>query len=162
MMMQAPEIQKIEERIRTARARLLAAVDALDTDAWEWRPADGRWSVRLNLAHVGSAQHDHLRVARRLMAGKPVAFSDFELDAWNAESVAERSDWPLARVLEDLEDAQRQTCALLDGLDTSDLEIEGQHPALGTVTVGQVLRVIAVHDGMHRRDIQQLLREMKS
>jgi uncharacterized damage-inducible protein DinB len=160
--MQSREIGKIRERIETARERLLATVDGLDAGAWDWRPGDGRWSVRLTLAHVGSAQHDHLRWARHQLSGEPVTLAEFDLDAWNAEHVAGRSDWPIDRVVADLEDAQQQTFALLDALDTSDLQIKGQHPALGTVTVGQVLRVIAVHDGMHRRDIQQLLLEMSS
>ena len=33
-------------------------------------------------------------------------------------------------------------------------------PDQGQINVGQVLRVIAVHDALHRRDILQLLKEV--
>jgi uncharacterized damage-inducible protein DinB len=156
------EIQKIENKIVAARAKLLAAVEGLDAAAWDWRPDDGRWSVRLTLAHVGAAQWSHLEVARRLVAGDPIEMPGFELDAWNAAAVAERANWPVERVLADLDAAQAATLAFLQALDVEALAISGLHPALGEVSVGQVLRVIGVHDNMHRRDVVGLLREREN
>ena len=66
----------------------------------------------------------------------------------------------MAQVLTDLEAAHRETLAFLDALDAKNLAVTGLHPALGEVSVGQVLRIIALHDNMHRRDILQLRREM--
>jgi uncharacterized damage-inducible protein DinB len=158
--MRTDEIVKIKDRVTMARAKLLVAVGGLDAVAWEWQPGDGRWSVRLTLAHVGSAQWSHLEVVRRLIAREPVAVPDFELDAWNLAQVAKRADWTVAQVLADLETAHQETLAFLDSLDDEKLDIVGSHPALGEISVGQVFRVIALHDSLHRRDIVQLLREM--
>jgi uncharacterized damage-inducible protein DinB len=158
--MQADERVKIAERITGARAKLLAAVEGLEAAAWEWRPGDGRWSVRLTLAHVGEAQWSHLEVARRAIAGEPVDLPGFDLEAWNAAAVAERADWSVVRVLADLAAAQEATLTFLDGLDGEQLAIIESHPALGEMSVGQGLRIIAVHDSMHRRDIEKLLGEM--
>jgi uncharacterized damage-inducible protein DinB len=158
--MQATEVTKIRNRVTAARAKLLAAVEGLDDAAWEWQPGDGRWSIRLTLAHVGSSQWDHLRIARRLLAGESIDISDFDLDAWNATKVAERGDWRLPRVLADLEAGHQEALAFLDSLDPAQLSARGIHPALGEVTVSQVLRVLAMHDGLHRRDIVQLRQEM--
>jgi uncharacterized damage-inducible protein DinB len=154
------EIRKIEQKLETARAKLLASVQGLDETSWDWEPGDGRWSIRLTLAHVGSAQWSHLEIARRLVAGEPMTLPGFDLDTWNAEQVAQRKEWSSDRVLDDLEAAQEATRVFLEGLDAEKLVIHGPHPALGEVSVGQLLRVIAVHDGMHRRDIVKLLDEM--
>ena len=143
-----------------ARKKLLGAVDGLDADAWEWLPGDGRWSVRLTLAHVGSAQWSHLEAARRLAAGHSLDIPGFELDAWNAAAVAERTGWTVDQILADLDAAQAETLAFLDGLGAEQLGLTGRHPALGEVTVAQVLRVISVHDGLHRRDVLKLWKEM--
>ena len=99
-------------------------------------------------------------MARRVAAGEEMDMPGFDLDAWNAAHVAERADWPVERVLDDLEAAHLETLAFLAELDGEKLAISGSRPALGTVTVGQALRVIAVHDGLHRRDIVGLLAEM--
>lgn len=158
--MGADEISRIRDKVAAARAKLLAAVDGLDDAAWEWRPEDGRWSVRLTLAHVGSAQWSHLEVTRHLIAGEPLDLRGFDLDTWNAAHVAKRADWSVIQVLADLEAAQQETLSFLDHLDAEKLDISGPHPALGEVTVGQVLRVIALHDSLHRRDVLQLRRDM--
>ena len=154
------EIDKIRDKLTTARGRLLAAVDGLEEYAWEWCPPNGSWSVRLTLAHVGSAQWSHLEVARLLLEGQPVNIVDFDLDSWNAAQVAQRAEWPVADVLTDLASGHQVALAFLDSLAPSELAIAGLHPALGEVSVGQVLRVIALHDNLHRRDIQRLLRDM--
>ncbi len=154
------QIRQIGEKMDSARNKLLAAVEGLDDAAWDWQPGDGRWSVRLTLAHVGSAHWSHLEVARSLVAGETIDLPGFELDEWNEARVAERADWSPGRILADLKAAQEATLAFVAGLAAKDLETRGAHPALGEVSAGQVLRVIALHDSMHRRDILELLREM--
>jgi uncharacterized damage-inducible protein DinB len=160
--MQNDEILKVRSRIAKARAQLLGVVEDLDAAAWEWQPDDGRWSIRLTMAHVASSQWSHLEVARRAARGQETEIPGFDLDDWNAAHVAERVDWPVERILGDLQAAQEETLRFLDGLDGETLDVIGSHPALGQVSVGQALRVIAVHDGMHRRDILKLLGEMKA
>jgi uncharacterized damage-inducible protein DinB len=152
---------KIEIKLVAGRARLLASVEGLDGTEWDWQPGDGRWSVRLTLAHVGSAQLSHLEVAKHLVSGETLDVPEFELDTWNEAAVAERAHWSVAQVLADLDAAQHETLAFLRDLDAEKLSISGLHPALGEVTVGKVLRFIPIHDNMHRRDILRLLAEMR-
>jgi uncharacterized damage-inducible protein DinB len=158
--MQAVESAEIRRKIEAARTKLLAAVDGLDEEAWQWSPSQDRWSVRSTLAHVGSAQWSHLDVARRLLSGESTSFAGFDLDTWNNAQVSKRSEWSTERVLADLDAANAATLEMLDRLDSHDLAVTGTHPALGEVSVAQVLRIIAVHDGMHLRDVVRLLREM--
>lgn len=153
--------QKIRDKLTASRAKLLATVEGLDEMAWEWRPEDGRWSIRLTLAHLGAAQRGHLEVAQRLAAGKAVELPGFDLDTWNEARVAERADWSAEQVLADLKAAQQATFAFLEELDAQKLAMSGIHPALDEVTVAQVLRIIPAHDNLHRRDILNLLQEMK-
>jgi hypothetical protein len=159
--MRMGRIEKIENKVVAARKRLLASVEGLEQTEWEWQPGDGRWSVRLTLAHVGSAQWSHLEVAARLVSGKTLDMPGFELDAWNEAAVAGRANWSVGDVLADLDAAQQETLAFLWDLDPDRLSNSGLHPALGEVTVGQVLRIIPIHDNMHRRDILGLLAEMR-
>jgi len=153
------EIQQIEAKLAASRSKLLAAVEGLDETGWDWQPGDGHWSVRLILAHVGSAHWSHLEVARSLVAGETVNIPGFELDEWNEARVAERAGWPVGQVLADLQAAQEETFAFMAELDTAKLEARGAHPALGEVSVGQLLRIIALHDSLHRKDIHQVLRD---
>mgnify|MGYP001244297783 CR=1 FL=1 len=154
-------MDQIREKLDSARTKLLEVVEDLDEAAWDWLPGDGRWSVRLTLAHVGSAHWSHLEVARSLVAGQTIDLPGFELDEWNEARVTERADWSPGRILADLKAAQDATLAFMAELEAKDLEARGVHPALGEVSAGQVLGVIALHDSLHRRDIVKLLREMR-
>lgn len=147
----------IREKIVTSRSRLLATVEGLASKSWDWRPPGGRWSVAETLAHVGAAQWSHLDVARRILAGEPTEIQEFDLDAWNSAAVAERRTWTAQQILQDLHAAGRETLRFLSTLGPDDLSAAGSHPALGAVSVAQVLRVVAIHDNMHRRDILALL-----
>jgi hypothetical protein len=66
------------------------------------------------------------------------------------------------QVLTDLGAGQRATFEFVDELDAEELTITGSHPALGEMNVGQVVRVIGMHDGLHRRDLLQLRQEMEA
>lgn len=155
-------MQQIEKRLDAARAKLLDSVEGLGEAAWNWQPADGRWSVRLTLAHVGSAHWSHLEVARRIAEGRTVRLAGFDLDEWNEIRVAERAGWSRQQVLADLQAAQQATAAFLAELTQEELDARGEHPVLGKVNLGQALRVIALHDSLHRREILKLRREMGS
>jgi uncharacterized damage-inducible protein DinB len=154
------ETQRIKDKLAAARVKLLEATTGLAEEAWDWQPGDGRWSIRLTLAHVGSAHWGHLEVARSLAAGTEIEIPGFDLDTWNAAAVTQRLDWSVDHVLADLSAAEEATIAFLDGLDASTLACSGSHPALGEVTVQQVLRIIGLHDSLHRRDVVQLRQEM--
>ena len=155
-------MDRLKEKLDSARTKLLAVVEGVDEAAWDWQPGDGRWSARLTLAHVGSAHWSHLEVARGLVAGETIDLPGFDLDEWNEARVADRADWSPGKILVDLKAAQDATLAFMAKLEAKDLETRGVHPALGEVSVGQVLGVIALHDSLHRRDILKLLREMSA
>jgi hypothetical protein len=133
----------------------------LQEPQWDWLPDQDRWSVRQTLAHVGSAERSHLQVAHSFVSGTRIDLPGFDLDAWNVAQVAKRDNWSPEKVLSDLRGAHEETLAFLDGIDTEALTLTGIHPALGEVSVGQVLRIIALHDGLHRRDITKLREEMR-
>ncbi|MFC2030361.1 DinB family protein [Chloroflexota bacterium] len=159
--MPTDEIVKIRAKVTTSRSRLLDEVEGLQGQQWEWHSADDRWSARQTLSHVGSAERSHLQVARSIFSRTAVDLPEFDLNTWNVVQVAKRDGWTPDEVLADLREAHEETLAFLDGLDSEMLTLTGRHPALGEVSVGQVLRIIALHDGMHRRDIARLRAEMR-
>lgn len=159
--MPADEIGKIKEKVTASRARLLAEVAGLQEPQWGWRPAHDRWSARQTLSHVGSAERSHLRVAHSILSGTAIDLPGFDLNTWNAGQVAKRDGWALDKVLAELHGAHEETLAFLEDLDAEKLTMAGTHPALGKVSVGLVLRIVALHDSMHRRDIARLRSEIR-
>jgi hypothetical protein len=61
----------------------------------------------------------------------------------------------------DLHGAHEDTMALLDSQDPAMLTITATHPALGHMSVAQVLRIMALRDGMRRRDLARQRDQMR-
>ena len=133
-------------RTPTVVSALLAGVP----DAWTQTPdvADG-WRPRDVVGHLISAEIDDWipRAERILDVGTSKPFDAFDRFAHVAGDV----DVPLDRLVERFAELRAQTLARLDQLvtDEADLDRRGRHPALGEVTLRELLATWAVHDLDH-------------
>jgi hypothetical protein len=119
-------------------------------DAWTNTPdvADG-WRPRDVVGHLISAEIDDWipRAERILTDGTSRPFDGFDRFAHVARDV----DIPLDRLIERFAELREQTLSRLDELvsDEADLDRRGLHPALGEVTLRELLATWAVHDLDH-------------
>jgi DinB superfamily len=113
----------------------------------EWRPADGRWSARENLAHA--ARHQEVlrqRLERILAEDGP------RLERYRAEEDPAWPEWAAldtAEVLVRLRQGRRQLLALLDGLTAAQLERAGEHRVFGRLTIPEWLEFFLLHEAHH-------------
>ena len=119
-------------------------------DAWTDTPdtTDG-WRPRDVVGHLISNELDDWipRAERMLEHGTATAFEPFDRFA----HVERDADVPLDRLLAQFADLRVRNLARLDELvtDPADLDRRGLHPALGEVTLRQLLATWAVHDLDH-------------
>jgi hypothetical protein len=133
--------------------RTPAVVSALLTgapDAWTDTPdTTGGWLPRDVVGHLISAELDDWipRAERILNDGTSKVFDAFDRFAHVERDV----DIPLDRLIEQFADLRVRTLVRLAELVTSeaDLDRRGVHPALGEVTLGELLATWAVHDLDH-------------
>lgn len=95
---------------------------------------DGDWSAKDLLGHLATWEALALRALNEWRAGtKPSVETDvFEhpggVDAVNAESVAEKREWPLERVRSDAEDTHRRLVAEIDNMSESEWRSKAAYP----------------------------------
>jgi len=153
--------QSLIKKLAAAREEILQTIEGLDEGALTWKPGDGRWSIRENLAHLASAEGSHRQVARTIAAGQTVDAPDFDLDTWNAARVAERRERSIDEILEEMAAERQRTLSALKDTENEALDRQGLHPALGETTVLKVFRIIPIHERWHLKDIRQLLEEQR-
>lgn len=155
------ERQQMIEKMTAVRHELVALVEGLDDAAQNFRPADGRWTVRENVAHLVDAEKAHRRFIQAVLAGRELSASaEFDLDRWNNSHVEKRAGQSTAELLVELAAQRDETLAVIRGISAADWQKEGDHPALGRIAVRQVAKIIGVHEKMHLRDMQSVLAEM--
>jgi len=140
--------------LRASCAAIAAEVRALPAELAARRPADGGWCALEVAGHL-------VETERRGFAGRIRILLDHDrprLETWDPASVAEaRRDQerePGALAAELLA-AREAGVLLLEGLSTADLARTGDHPEVGTLTVGDVMHEWVHHDRAH---LMQLLR----
>ncbi len=118
-------------------------------DSWTDSPdVDGGWRPRDVVGHLISAEIDDWvpRVRRILEDGTTRPFDPFDRFA----HVERDAGVPMDRLVASFAELRRASLAVVDESVTgADLDRRGRHPALGEVTLGQLLATWAVHDLDH-------------
>jgi uncharacterized damage-inducible protein DinB len=153
----ASPADKILPKMQATRDELLAFLDGLDQATLTGRPPGGGWSIRDNLAHLADAERAHRRFVQAVLRGHSPRLEGFDLDRWNEEHVARRAGQTPDEILEALQSERQQTLAFIHDLPLDAWDRQGDHPALGEVSVRQVIRVIGVHERMHLKEIRRLI-----
>lgn len=155
------EHEQMFTKMAETRAALEAFLAALDEDTCNTRPADGRWTIRENVAHLVDAERAHRRFIETLLAGETLPTAeDFDLDRWNAAKVKKRAGQSTAELLAALRAEREKTLATLRAIPADGWHITGEHAALGTVSVRQVAKIIGVHERGHLKDMRAVLAEI--
>ena len=135
-----------------ATATLRAELTALPATVLSWHPATGEWCAKEVLGHLIEAE-------RRGFAGRiRIILEQTEpaLARWAPDDVArERRDChrDVAGLLDEFEAMRTDSVALANGPRDGDLGRGGQHPAVGRLTVGDLLHEWVHHDRNHLRQI---------
>jgi hypothetical protein len=151
---------KLAARLLKGAHRTAVFLGGLDEAQWELTLYEEpvAWTVRDLAAHLLSAEEGLLRIAHDIAAGGRGAPESLDYDAYNAGEQIRLRGIPPAKLLTDLATTRQEAVAWIAELDEATLERTGHHPALGEVTLEQVLNAIHAHQLMHIRDLQALLR----
>ena len=96
-----------------------------------------------------------LPMIQRPLAGQAHQIpSDFDLDRWNDSRVRRAKEQPVPALLDRLAESRRELLALLDGMGDADLDRPTSHPRMPNTTVEGVLRIIAIHERDHARELR--------
>ncbi len=145
-------VEPVAEQMRAARAEVVEFARSMQNGFWELRPrgVEG-WTNKDLMAHIGGGNDQMLQmILRAAIANDPIGSSvtTMDTDAENTRGVEERRDWPVERVVAELESTGAEMQALLSKLSDADKDrtLEGLN-----ITLEQLLAVVHAenHDGEH-------------
>jgi hypothetical protein len=147
-------------RLQKGARKTQAIFDSLTDEQWQMTLYEEPliWTMRDLLAHFLSAEEGLLRMAQNVAAGGEGAPEDFDYDAFNASEQTRLAGTEPEKLLTDLAAARQTTIAWVEALDEDALDRKGHHPALGEITLEDMINAIYGHQLMHVRDLRPLLR----
>jgi hypothetical protein len=142
-------------------ARTPAALNALLRDlpdVWTYsNEGESTWNVFQIIGHLIHGEHtDWLpRVKRVLQSGESQAFDTFD----RLGHVRESQGKSLPELLDEFSRARVENLAALRAMDLrpEDFARRGQHPALGVVTLSELLATWAAHDLTHLHQVSRVM-----
>ncbi len=127
-------------------------------DTWTMgNEGDGTWSPFDVVAHLIHAEReDWIPRGRTILDhGETQAFAPFDREG-NFQESRQR---PLAELLDEFAEVRSKSLQQLSAMNLlpQDLEKRGKHPALGTVTLSELLATWAAHDLTHLHQISRVM-----
>ena len=148
----------ILERTPTSLRALLGGLPEKWTHANE---GPDTWSAYDIIGHlIHGERTDWIPRARHILARNPEPFEPFDRFAQFTESKGKT----LAELLHSFESLRKESVESLKQLNLTDhdLQLKGTHPALGTVTLSQLLSTWTVHDLNHIAQISRVMAKVYS
>ncbi len=145
-------------KLNKSREVLLSVIGDLPDDSLDRQSGEG-WSIRQMITHLVNAEEDHRAIIEAVLNEQTYRIpTTFVLDEHNQRRLDEKGRLSRADLLAALADQRRQTETLLSHLNEEQLALTAPHPALGTKTVDEIFRVIALHERIHAQEITAVIK----
>ena len=150
-------VEQLTDKLKSVRVNLLKSIEGLpDDDITQEIGTNGWKSIKDIILHLASGERGMLTVARQCLAGQRVSYEGFDLDRWNERQVEKKRHLSVAEALAELQAVREDSLTTLRELTPEQLRMPAAHPFWGDVTVGQLFRIMSIHDELHRRDVEQI------
>jgi uncharacterized damage-inducible protein DinB len=110
------------------------------------------------VAHFAGAAKSMTVMGKSWVAGKENTLRpDFDLNFFNARQQEKRAQMTNAELLAEWRDAQRGVMAFMETLTAENLELRGEHPSAGTISLRELLQLITAHETDHMAQVMNAL-----
>jgi len=112
------------------------------------------WQIRDVLAHFISAEKSFLKLFENIRNGGSGAPDDFSINEFNDSQVLKMKDIDSRKLLILFSETRSLTLEWLKGLSEGEMTKTGRHPAMGEATLGEMIKMIYLHNQIHLRDLK--------
>ena len=160
--MMLKELELLASKLKEVHLALSRAISSLsDEEALAIRVTP-EWSVQDIVAHLASANRGMFGIAQRTAKGEsPQLPPGYNNDTFNARQVVKRKTQSLSQVRDELNTTLDETIAFFEGVTSEQLELQGEHPLYGQVTLARLLEIIYNHEITHSNEIVNAIHQAK-
>lgn len=119
------------------------------------------WQIKDILAHLVSADINFLEYFKRLKSSGGGLPEEFDLNTFNNAQVNMMKSSKAKDLLEQFNENRNKMALWVSQLKFEDLELEGIHPAMGKAKLGEMIKMVYLHNILHLRDVKSVLSELR-
>jgi hypothetical protein len=153
-MAEQPRVAALLARLEKGRQKTCETFSSLTAEQWQAHIyAEPDWTPRSMLAHFLSAERQLLVLAQNVAGGGTGGPEGFDIDGFNSAEQQRLNDQSPQMLLDELDQARRQTIGWVGTLAESQLDRVGRHPGLGLISVEMMITAMYGHQLLHVRDL---------
>lgn len=115
---------------------------------------DQKWQIKDVLAHFVSAEKSFQFLCENIRNGGQGTPDDFSINEFNNSQVKKMKNIVPADLIDLFRETRAYTVNWIKGVSERDLILTGRHPAMGDASLGEMIRMIYLHNQMHMRDLK--------
>jgi hypothetical protein len=146
------ELADLLERFRRGAELLAVATTGAAGSELDFKPGEGKWSVREITCHMADSEAVALTWFRQTIAENNPTLVSFDQEAWTAKLDYEKRK--ISQAIETFRMLRFCNYELLKDQSQETFQRSGTHAGLGQVTLLQILRGFAEHAENHVKQIQ--------
>ena len=149
----------LAERLKKEGDKVVAYFSTLTDAQWstEVYTEGDTWTMRNILAHFVTSERGLHKLLKNVLEGGVGAADDFSIDRYNARQQEKSKNLSPQELLEQFAAVRADLAKWAANLSLEDLAVEGRHPFMGQVQLGEMLKMIYLHNQMHFRDFRKLV-----
>ena len=149
----------LAERLKKEGGKVVTYFSILTDEQWgtEVYTEGETWTVRNVLAHFVTSERGLHKLFDSVLKGGLGASDEFSIDRYNARQQEKTKDLTPAELLEQFADVRADLVEWVSMRSQEDLAIEGRHPYMGQVNLGEMLKMIYLHNQIHFREFRKLV-----
>lgn len=149
---------QIKAKLDEARDEMNRVLNQIG-DRWDQQVySDGlAWTVRQVLVHVADADRGHNRQAMGYAEGQEVIPADFDVQRYNTRTTEKLASKTVEEARTEMTQSRQALIQWLDSVEEEKLDREGRHASGNVMTVRNMLRIQAIHEQTHAREIAAAL-----
>lgn len=152
------ELQPRAAELNAHYETFAAFLSKLDDAQWNQAVGAEQYTARQTVAHFAGAAKSMTVMGKNWVAGKDNTLRpDFDLNFFNARQQEKRAQMTHAELLAEWRDAQRGAVAFMETVTAENLDLRGDHPSAGNISLRELLYVIAAHEADHMAQVMNAL-----
>jgi hypothetical protein len=154
------EITELAEKLKSEGEKFVAIFAGLTDQQWQTEVySEGTtWTIRNLLSHFVTSERGLVKLFEQIRQGGAGSSEDFSIDRYNASMQARTKDATPKELLEQYKSIRADSIAWTSSLSETDLEKQGRHPFLGMTTIREMIKMLYLHNQIHYRDMNKVLK----
>jgi uncharacterized damage-inducible protein DinB len=155
-------ISELSAKLASEGEKLISFFNSLTDDDWntEIYTEGTTWTIRNVLSHFVTAERAFLlSLFPNVVAGGTGATEEFSIDRFNARQQEKTLELTPNELLAQYKDIRSRMVEWVNQLQEEDLEKSGRHPFIGWTNLGEMIKMVYVHNLIHYRDVKRVIRD---